>query len=67
MITVALLTLILSGSFGGRRARLGAVLLGALLILDLGRGALPYIIYQNWVEKYASNAVIAAPAVRNVM
>jgi hypothetical protein len=58
IVTVALLTLILSGTFAGRRARLGAVCLGAALVIDLGRAALPYIIYQNWEEKYASNAVV---------
>jgi hypothetical protein len=58
VVTVTLLTLIISGIFGGRRGRLGGILLGLVLVVDLSRGALPYIIYQNWVEKYATNPVI---------
>jgi len=58
VVTVALLTLIMSGIFGGRRGRLGGILLGLLLVVDLSRGALPYITYQNWRDKYATNPVI---------
>ncbi len=58
VLTVGLLTLILSGRFGGRRAKWGGVLLGVLLVVDLARADLPWIIYQNYKEKYASNPVI---------
>jgi len=55
---VWLLLLVLSGGLGGRRARLGSLLLGALLVFDLGRADLPWIIHWDYEEKYASNPVI---------
>jgi hypothetical protein len=54
----ALLSLILSGFFRARRVRLGAILLGALLVADLGRANLPWVIFWNYAQKYASNPVI---------
>lgn len=58
VLTTALLALAMSGYFGGRRAKLGAVLFGLLLVVDLGRANAPWIIYYNYQEKYASNPVI---------
>jgi hypothetical protein len=58
ILTVGLLVAIFTGAFAGTRARTGSVLLGALLVLDLSRANLPWIIYQNWVNKYASNPVL---------
>ena len=55
---VALVALILSGYFKGRRARAAGILLGLLLAIDLGRADLPWVITWNWVQKYASNPVI---------
>jgi hypothetical protein len=55
-LTVGLLTLIFMRRFAGNKW--GPILLGALLVLDLVRADLPWIIYQNWVVKYASNPVI---------
>jgi hypothetical protein len=52
------LTLVLSGWFAGARARLGAWLLGALLVGDLARADLPWIVHWNYREKYATNPVI---------
>ena len=40
-----LVTLTMAGYFSGPRARTGAALLGALLIFDLGRADLPYIVH----------------------
>lgn len=57
-LTAALVALAMSGYFGGRRARLGAVLFGLLLVVDLGRANAPWIIYYDYQEKYASNPVI---------
>jgi len=57
-LTVGLLTVILSGRFAGSRAKLGGVLLGLLLVLDLARANMPWIIYQDYKEKYATNPVI---------
>jgi len=55
---IGLLTLILSGYFGGKRWKIGAVLLGLLVTLDLGRADLPWVITYEWRDKYASNPVI---------
>lgn len=57
-LTAGLFTLILAGVFSGRRAKLGGILLGALLVVDLGRTDLPFIIHQDYREKYASNPII---------
>jgi hypothetical protein len=55
---VGLLTLIVSGFFAGSRAGWGGLLLGAVLVLDLGRANGPFIIYWDWPQKYASNGVV---------
>jgi len=47
-----LLTFVLAGVFSGRRARWGGIFLGALLILDLGRADLPWIVHWNYMQKY---------------
>ena len=51
-LAVGLGTLILAGVFAGRRAKLGGILLGALLVMDLGRANLPYIIHWDYKQKY---------------
>lgn len=59
---LGLMTLILSGYFAGRRARVAGILLGLLLTLDLARFATPWVIIYNWKEKYieaGDNPVIA--------
>ncbi len=55
---VGLVTVILSGAFAGRRARTGGILLGLLIVADLGRADLPWIKYIDYAEKYASNPVL---------
>ena len=50
--------LVIAGIFSGKRAKLGGVLLGALLVLDLGRADLPFIIHWDYVQKYASNPIL---------
>lgn len=47
-----LLLMILSGAFAGKRAHWAAIFLGVLLVADLGRANLPYIIFWNYKEKY---------------
>ena len=56
-ISTALFTVILSGYFNGRRARIGAVLLGLLLVVDLAVVDTRWVVNYNWKEKYveASN------------
>lgn len=51
-LATGLLTLVLAGVFAGRRAKWGGIFLGALLILDLGRADLPWIIHWNSIQKY---------------
>jgi len=58
VLGVALLTVILSGWFAGKRARLAGILLGLLLVVDLGRANLPWIRYVDYKDKYATNGVI---------
>ena len=55
---LSLLTLLLSGCFDGRRARAGAILLGLLLVLDLGLANWRWIKTWDWEQKYATNPVI---------
>jgi hypothetical protein len=50
--------LVLSGYFSGARARQGLLLLGLVLVLDLGRANLPWIIHWSYPQKYATNPVI---------
>jgi hypothetical protein len=55
--SVALLTLALSGWFAGARSKWAGVLLGALLLVDLGRANLPWIQHYDYKVKYATNPV----------
>ena len=48
---LALVALIMSGYFNGRRARTGAILLGLLLAVDLGRANVPWVVTWNWVQQ----------------
>jgi hypothetical protein len=57
-LAAALMVLILSGTFTGKRAATGIILLGALLVADLGQADYPWVVYWNYPEKYTSNAVI---------
>ncbi len=57
-LSVGALILIMSGFFTGARSRLAAVLLGFILVVDLARANTPWIQYENYQEKYASNPVI---------
>ena len=51
-LAVGLCTLVIAGIFAGRRAKLGGILLGTLLVMDLGRANLPYIIHWDYKQKY---------------
>ena len=58
VLAAGLMLLIFSGGFAGARARWGAVLLGLLLVVDLGRANQPWVVYWDYQEKYASNPII---------
>jgi hypothetical protein len=47
-----LFILVIAGIFSGKRAKLGGILLGALLIVDLGRADLPWIVHWDYKQKY---------------
>ncbi len=53
-----LFVLVLSGAFGGSRAKWGAVILGLFVFLDLGRANQPWIIAWDYTNKYASNPIV---------
>lgn len=55
---VAATTFILRGGLAGKRLRWAGILLGVVLVADLGRADLPWIKYWNYKQKYASNPVI---------
>lgn len=57
-ISVVTVLLIQNGTFAGPRAKWAAVLLGAVLVVDLGRADKPWIKYFNYQEKYVSNPVL---------
>jgi hypothetical protein len=56
--SVGLLLTTFSGWFRGGRGKLAAILFVALTVVDLARADLPWIIVQNYKEKYASNPVL---------
>jgi branched-subunit amino acid transport protein len=56
--SVALVSMIQLGMFAGKRARWGALLLGALVTIDLARANLPWIKHYDYREQYASNPII---------
>jgi hypothetical protein len=58
-LAAGLITLILSGALAGRRAKWAGIFLGALLVLDLGRADLPWMVFWNYPQKYASNPIIS--------
>jgi hypothetical protein len=57
-LALGLLAVSLSGYFTGRRTQWGGIALGLLLVADLGRANVPWVVTWNWVQKYASNPVI---------
>ena len=58
VLAAGLLTLILGSVFAGPRAKWGAWLLGLLVVFDLGRANLPWIVHWDYRQKYATNDVI---------
>ncbi len=58
-LAVAFMTLAMRGMFSGSQSRwVGGALLAGMLVVDLGRANLPWIIYWKYPEKYTSNPVI---------
>ena len=57
-LAAAVMALIFSGAFTGKRAATAILLLGTLLVADLGLADRPWISFWNYPFKYASNPVI---------
>ena len=55
-LAVGVVLLIMAGIFPGRRARLGGLLLGAVLLVDMGRANLPWLTYWDYKLKYDTDA-----------
>ena len=55
---ILLVTLTLSGAFRGRRSKWGAILLGLVVAVDLGRANAPWIVTWDYAQKYASNPIL---------
>jgi hypothetical protein len=51
-VAIGLCLLVIAGIFSGKRAKLGGLLLGALLLADLGRANLPWIVHWDYEQKY---------------
>ena len=64
---IGLLTLILAGVFSGRRAKWGGIFLGVLLVLDLGRADLPWIVHWNYMQKYDIDPANAASSTNPII
>jgi hypothetical protein len=58
VLTAGLMVLIFSGQFAGPRAKWGGILLGGLLVVDLGRAAIPWIVYYDVNYKFADDPII---------
>jgi hypothetical protein len=57
-VAIGIVILIIAGIFSGRRARIGGLLLGAMLLVDLGRANLPWITHWDYKQKYATDPII---------
>jgi len=57
-LTWGVMLWVFRGAFAGSRARQGLIVLGLLVAVDLGRANLPWIIYWELDDKYASNPII---------
>lgn len=57
-LSVAAIFLVMARVFTGRMAIAAPVLLGAILFVDLQRANVPWVVYYNYAEKYASNPIL---------
>jgi hypothetical protein len=57
-LAIAAVTLVLSGSLSGRRAKWAGLIFGGLLFADFAHANRPWIVHWNYVDKYGANAVI---------
>lgn len=57
-LSVVAIFLAMARVFTGRLAVAAPLLLGAVLFVDLHRANLPWVVYYNYAEKYASNPIL---------
>jgi hypothetical protein len=57
-LAIGWMVLVMAGAFRGARARWGSLLLGSLLVLDLGRADQPWVVIWNYDDIYALNPII---------
>jgi hypothetical protein len=57
-VSLALVAGMITGFFNGTRARIGWMLLGTVLVVDLYRANTPWVKYYDWVTRYQSNSVL---------
>ena len=55
---VGMLTAVHSGWFSGKRANTAMALLGLLVVADLARANLPWVVFWDYPYKYATNPII---------
>ena len=58
VLNATLLALVCSSRFSGGRGAMAAALLGGVLVVDLGRAAVPFIQHYDYQRRYASNPVL---------
>src|ERR1051325_168762 len=58
LLASTLVAVISSGWFAGQRGRVGVMLLGLLLLIDLGRANQPWIIVIDYEQRYQSNPIV---------
>jgi hypothetical protein len=54
--SVITLAILVSGGFAGKRARVAGIILGLLVVVDLGWQNRPWVIAQNWNGRYVEAA-----------
>ncbi|MDB6124810.1 MAG: hypothetical protein JWQ71_3803, partial [Pedosphaera sp.] len=58
ILAIGSLWLIFSGKFSGANARWATIILGLVLVVDLSRANVPWVIHWNAAEKYAMDPVL---------
>ena len=66
-MAIGIVVLIIAGIFSGRRARLGGFLLGAVLLVDLGRANLPWPTFWDYQQKYDIDAANPANSINPII
>ncbi len=58
ILSVAVVWATILGKFSGSRARWMGIALGIVLVADLGRANLPWIVFVDYKQKYQSNPIV---------